>query len=83
MNTALDVARSLGKRGSKLEPNHSGSMMGELGARFGMMGNIKRKKYSDKLKRNDPFLKKIYSQIIEFDASVVKTKPEKLKVQRN
>ena len=53
------------------------------GALSSLAGPVRRKKYSDKIKRSDPFLKKIYSHIIEFDQLSVKTKPEKLKVQRN
>ena len=49
-----------------------------------MMGSLmKRKKYSDRIKRHDPYLKKIYSDIVEYNPKVHKMKPEKVKIQRS
>ena len=35
---------------------------------------LKRKKFSEKIKIKDPFLEKIYSEIIEYDPTVTKVK---------
>ena len=53
-----------------------GGMMDMLGA------TLKRKKFSERISLKDPILKKIYSEIIEYNPLVDKVKPEKVKVQR-
>ena len=46
------------------------------------MAGYKRKKYSERLKRSDPYLRKIYSEVVEYNAKESKVKPEKLKATR-
>lgn len=49
-----------------------------------MMGSLmKRKRYSDRIKRSDPYLKKIYADIVEYNPKMHKMKPDKLKIQRH
>ena len=48
-----------------------------------LMGGYKRKKHSERLKRSDPYLRKIYSQVVEYNAKETKIKPEKIKVSRH
>ena len=47
-----------------------------------ILGNVKRKKISERLKRTDPYLRKIYSEIVEHQSNM-KIKPEKMKVQKH
>ena len=43
-------------------------------------GTYKRKKFSEKISLKDPMLRKIYSEIIEYNPAVDKVKPDKIKV---
>jgi hypothetical protein len=61
--------------------NHFGVVMG-IGAAVGT-NNYRRKKFNTHLNRTDPYLKSIYSDIVEYDPHAVpKLKPEKLKVYK-
>ena len=46
--------------------------------------NFRRNKFSSKIKRTDPYLKRIYSDIVEYNSAAAnKMKPEKLKVHKS
>ena len=46
-----------------------------------LVGGYRRKKFSEKIKRTDPYLRKVYAEIVEH-TTANKMKPEKMKVQK-
>ena len=57
-------------------------MLDEMATRILAGGRFKRKKFSTKLDREDPYLEKVYKEIIDYDPTN-KVKPKNIKVTRS